>query len=386
MASTSINIQPCKIGSSEEHNYRLKALDYVRSELSYKNESWQSDDRTLIQHLDAVRSLVKEKTGRKLQDKATPIREGVIVIREDTTLEELKRFADICQERWGIKPLQIHTHKDEGHMNAKEWKPNLHAHIVFLWVDETTGKSIKLNSQHMAEMQTLLAETLEMERGVSSDKKHLSSLQFKTEAEIKKLGDIEILKTEIKNAVEAQIKPIETLLIESTSKSIFGGVKTDYEAVVAKIQDQEKQRAIVKVSEKTFNEIKLQDRIRELEERLRQSKRETEQAKDVLADMKSDLSLLARFLRGYLRDGFEEFKDECQDYFLRKFNKVLELSAMVLMWAGKVVRDNLGNKYSADYENARLLINGKTIEQYEAKEQESRMMKEQEGKTNSIKR
>lgn len=48
-----------------------------------------------------------------------------------------------------------------------------------------------------------------MDRGVSSDKKHLSSLQFKIEAEAKRLGDIEILKEEIKNAVEAQIKPID---------------------------------------------------------------------------------------------------------------------------------------------------------------------------------
>lgn len=384
MASTSINIQPCKIGSSEEHNYRLKALDYVRPELSHKNESWQSDERTLSQHLDAVRTLVKEKTGRKLQDKATPIREGVIVIKEDTTLADLKRFADICTERWGIKPLQIHTHKDEGHMNATEWKPNLHAHIVFLWVDETTGKSIKMNSQHMAEMQTLLAETLEMDRGVSSDKKHLSSLQFKTEAEAKRLGNIEILKEEIKNAVEAQIKPIETLLIENTSKSIFGGIKTDYEAVIAQIQDQEKRRAIVKVSEQTAKDIKTQEQIRELEERLRQSQREAEQVKQAVEQKDKDLFTLAHFLRGYLRDGFEEFKEECQGYFQRKFNKVLELSTMVLMWAGKVIRDNLGNQYTADCEQARLLINGKTIEQHEAQELENRTMKgKDQGTTNN---
>ena len=96
--------------------------------------------------------------------KATPIREGVIVIKEDTTLDDLQRFAHAVEDRWGIKALQIHTHKDEGYMHAKEWTPNLHAHIVFLWADEN-GVTRKLGRQDMVEMQTLLAESLQMDRG-----------------------------------------------------------------------------------------------------------------------------------------------------------------------------------------------------------------------------
>lgn len=352
MASTSINIQPCKIGSSEEHNYRLKALDYVRPELSHKNESWQSDERTLSQHLDAVRTLVKEKTGRKLQDKATPIREGVIVIKEDTTLADLKRFADICTERWGIKPLQIHTHKDEGHMNATEWKPNLHAHIVFLWVDETTGKSIKMNSQHMAEMQTLLAETLEMSRGVSSDKKHLSSLQFKTEAETKRLGDIETLKAEIKSAVEAQIKPIETLLIENTSKTMFGGQKTDYEAVVGEIQKQEQAKALVKTSETRIQSQTIEQLRRKLEIAEKMIKFTQEEVSRLKYQHKQELDGIdedfVRFIYKHpvIRDdeGFQNLARSVEAYHynpaydkLRERTGRVSFSAMVRMWYEKAV-------------------------------------------------
>lgn len=389
MASTSINIQPCKIGSSEQHNYRTKELDYVRPELSRNNESWQSDDKTLSQHLDAVRTLVKEKTGRKLQDKATPIREGVIVIKEDTSLEDLKRFGDACRDRWGIKPLQIHTHKDEGYMHAKQWTPNLHAHIVFLWVDETTGKSIKMNSQQMAEMQTLLAETLGMDRGASSDKKHLSSLQFKNEAEGKRLvetqnqlqeatkdlGEVENIREKIREATEAQIKPIETIIQDHTTKGWLGGSKTDYEAVIGQVKAQEEAKAIVKVSEQTAKEQSLQAQIASLQADLRQERsrhRDTadrlDQAKETIKAKDIDLFRLAQFLRGYLKDGFEEFKEECQAYFQRKFGQVLDLASMALMWAGGVIRDNQENRYTADYDNAKLLINGKTIGQHEALE------------------
>ena len=38
--------------------------------------------------------LVKEKTGRKMQAKAEPLREGVVVIKEDTTMEELQELGE----------------------------------------------------------------------------------------------------------------------------------------------------------------------------------------------------------------------------------------------------------------------------------------------------
>ena len=58
--------------------------------------------------------LVKEKTGRKMQAKAEPLREGVVVIKEDTTMEELQELGKRFQERFGVTPVQIAIHKDEG--------------------------------------------------------------------------------------------------------------------------------------------------------------------------------------------------------------------------------------------------------------------------------
>ena len=56
-------------------------------------------------------------------------------------------------------------------MNAKQWTPNLHAHVVFDWT-QPNGKSVRLSRDDMAELQTIASETLGMERGVSSDRKH----------------------------------------------------------------------------------------------------------------------------------------------------------------------------------------------------------------------
>lgn len=187
MSATSINIQPVK-GGSEIHNFREKKLSYVRSELSHRNESWTVD--SISSRLTDIKERYQNTTGQQMQKKATPIREGVIVIESETSMNQLRDFATRCEDNFGIKAFQIHIHKDEGHVDAKEWKPNIHAHIVFDWT-QSDGKSVKLNRQDMVKMQTLLAESLGMKRGRSSDREHLNAIQFKTEQESAKIQKIQ---------------------------------------------------------------------------------------------------------------------------------------------------------------------------------------------------
>jgi len=209
MAKTSIHIQPIRSGS-EVHNRRTKELDYVRKDLTPLNESLSVS--SVDERLEAVRKRYEETTGQKMQKKATPIREGVVVIDKKTTIEDLKKFSYRLEERFGIKTFQIHMHKDEGHMNAKKWTPNLHAHMVFDWTDQN-GKSLKLNKQDMAEMQTILAESLGMERGESSDVKHLNAVQFKVKKE-----------REREMAISSRLKHLDKIL-GKMDKNIFGNVK-----------------------------------------------------------------------------------------------------------------------------------------------------------------
>ena len=184
---TSIHVQPVK-GGSEQHNKREKELDYIRPELSHLNEYWEKDTQTA--RLENIKSRYLKSTGQKMQAKATPIREAVVVIKSETTMEDLKKLSNAYRQRFGIDTFQIAIHKDEGYPKG-EWKPNLHAHLVFDWTNQETGKSLKLNRQDMVEMQTITAEVLQMDRGVSSDKQHLTAQQYKSFAEEAKLKQLE---------------------------------------------------------------------------------------------------------------------------------------------------------------------------------------------------
>lgn len=205
---TSVNVQPVK-GGSEEHNKREKQLDYVRKDLSHLNQYWESD--TQANRLANIKALYQSKTGQKMQAKATPIREGVVVIQSSTTMADLHRLADAYRDRLGIEVFQIAIHRDEGHKGSKEWNPNLHAHLVFDWTNHETGKSVKLNRQKMAEMQTITAEVLGMERGKSSEKKHLTAQQYKAAAEAERAKQLQEQVAELNTAKAAKEETINTI-------------------------------------------------------------------------------------------------------------------------------------------------------------------------------
>ena len=249
---TSINIKPCNIGSSEAHNRRTaeyitnirKEKFYIRTDLMAGNEAWVSPDfgeATLTDRYNQIAAMVKEKTGRAMQTKdrervnkktgkvtivrgSTPLKEGVVVIKDDTTMEQLRHFCEVCKQSWGITALQVFIHRDEGHYGTPgdnaTWKPNLHAHIVWDWMNHDTGKSCKLDEKAMSEMQTVLAECLDMERGTSKEvtgKEHLERTDFiiakqKQEAELAKAAR----QTAIAAKEEAEA---ELLFVEGENKA-----------------------------------------------------------------------------------------------------------------------------------------------------------------------
>ncbi len=175
-AKSSIHIKPIKL-SSEDHNRRTKDVSYSRQDLVHLNESWEIDS---IQNRRArIEESYQKTTGQQMQKKATPIREGVFLIGENTTIERCKSMAKRIESNLGPKAVQIHLHRDEGHFDSGgKWKPNLHGHIVFDWTKED-GKSHKLNQKDMRKMQDIVSEELGLERGIKSNKIHLDSKSFK---------------------------------------------------------------------------------------------------------------------------------------------------------------------------------------------------------------
>ena len=246
-----------------------KSKIYIVPELTADNEQWINPDfgsPELQAHYENIKRMVKEKTGRAMQEKererkgkngkiikvagCSPIREGVLLIRPDTTLEDVRRFGEECQRRWGITPLQIFLHKDEGHwLNGqpevddkesfqvgKRWfKPNYHAHIVFDWMNHDTGKSRKLNDEDMTEMQTLASDILLMERGKSkavTGKEHLERNDFiieKQKAELQRIETIKRHKEQQVNLAEQELRQVKSEIRTDKLKS----AATDAATVIA---------------------------------------------------------------------------------------------------------------------------------------------------------
>lgn len=208
MAKTSIHIRPVK-GGSEAHNNRTKKLGYVREDLTPNNEHWSID--TIANRRADIEQRYRASVGQRMQKKATPIREGVVVIQEDTTMQQLQNFCARCREEFGITAFQIHTHRDEGSWLNKEqrvgWKPNSHAHIVFDFTNEQ-GKNCRLGREDMVRMQTILAECLGMERGVSSDVKHLSAIQYKNHVEAEKAARLKAEIADMEDFKNLKANPI----------------------------------------------------------------------------------------------------------------------------------------------------------------------------------
>ncbi|MFC3159485.1 hypothetical protein ACFOEQ_14060 [Chryseobacterium arachidis] len=204
---TSINFKAVKL-DSETHNFRKKTFDYIRKDLTPKNEYWM--EQKIAQRIQNIEAYCKEKSGRKLQKNAMPVREAVVVIKENTTMLELQNLAKRLEEELKIR-VQIAIHKDEGHTDkdTKEWKPNYHAHLVADWQDLDTGKTLKHQSFHYSKMQDLTAECLNMERGISGSRGRLDAIEFKIqqkEEDLKVLEErFDIMKSEISSEKSQQL-------------------------------------------------------------------------------------------------------------------------------------------------------------------------------------
>lgn len=219
---SSIHIRPVSIGS-EGHNQRKRELNYVRADLSPNNSSFVLD--SIAKTKVSIEQRYKESTGQKMQAKATPIREGVLLIGENHTSLDLIKLANKLKKEFGVKAFQGYVHKDEGYWNKEtgEWKPNYHAHMVFDWTDEK-GKSIKLGREDMARMQTIVAKELGLERGQSSTKKHIESRAFKVEKleeeinnQERKLGVVKDLDTAVDKIKNFEIRQLGGLLVDKTA-------------------------------------------------------------------------------------------------------------------------------------------------------------------------
>ena len=316
---SSIHIKPCRVTSSGAHNRRTaeymrnigKSQIYIVPELTADNEQWINPDfgsPDLQAHYENIKRMVKEKTGRAMQEKererkgkngkiikvagCSPIREGVLLIRPDTTLADVRKFGEECQRGWGITPLQIFLHKDEGHwlsgqpesgdresfqVGEKWFRPNYHAHIIFDWMNHDTGKSRKLNDEDMTEMQSLASDILLMERGQSkavTGKEHLERNDFiieKQKAELQRMDAAKRHKEELINLAEQELKQVKSEIRTDKLKKTATNAATAIASGVGSLFGSGKLKDLEQVNEKLRHEIAERDKgIDELKAKIQQ--------------------------------------------------------------------------------------------------------------------
>ncbi len=170
MAKSFIKFKPVT-PRSEGHNTRKRPPKYL---VVPSAENVHISTSSIAEKRKEIEKRYKEKIGQKMQQKATPIREAVVLLPDDNNelnTQALLSLTDELERRYGIKTFQIHIHNDEGHTDDEgNTKYNYHAHLVCDWTDHSTGKSLKLTKEDMSDIQTLNAEILCMERGEKGSK------------------------------------------------------------------------------------------------------------------------------------------------------------------------------------------------------------------------
>lgn len=277
---TSVHMQACKVGSSETHNLREKQLSYVVPEMSHLNESVIHEH--IPEALARIEAKYTEVTGQKMQPTATPLKEAVLVIREDTTMEQVEKFGELCRQELGITPIQFHIHRDEGHYDSatKEWKPNLHAHIVFdctcrehrlverpakfskemkskngkppTKLIDNYGKIVRLSKADMSRMQDLASIATGMERGVASDKVHLDAQRYKAQVIAEEVKALEQARDDLGHTVRSLEGDIAAKEKEMKRIDILSSVK----------------KTITSVFDKAADGIGVSDRVKALEQQV----------------------------------------------------------------------------------------------------------------------
>ena len=288
MAISSINIQPSS-GNAIIHNERIFDVAYA-----LKNDDVNEYHRiaSISETRKAIYEDYKLHHGRKLNTKATPIREAVVNLNENHTMEDLKKLSEMLDKDYQMKVLHIAIHRDEGHIDKTgEEKINYHAHIVFSNYDFDKHITIKRDKDVMRKLQTDVANCLGMERGEENSqkvrldhrqyKRAMQEVEEKTKELQRELKEVKQENTELKYSfkeMQKTITSLENLTAEQKRElhslnSKVKNEKAEYEELLKKLDDLKQDKA-----PKT-NEIVLDD------------KSIPEKEKEVLKQFTSDLTI-----------------------------------------------------------------------------------------------
>ena len=277
---------------------------------------------------------------------------AVVNIKPETTMNDLKKLAQHFSDKYGFQCYQIAIHRDEGHINDDgEKEINHHAHLEFITLDKNTGKQLfklrDFNPQKMREIQTEVAEILQMERGIdkriSGAKRieprayaRLKEQERQEKREIKKeltntKAELTSNKNElnsIKNELETTKKELKALSanairkrVERERKAWLNTNKALHEQGAELIFTPKHYKELRELGKKAFTSLdELENALKELEKRIRKEKRQNQSNKPQISTTKKDFK--SRLIDEYYSD--LSTKHDLTPFYFNKELKTLE--------------------------------------------------------------
>ena len=252
MAISSINFQKTKSNSVAETTRQFEAKYLLKKKYRKENEYWNCgvDERELF-----AQELAKsERRGGRVPKVENSLWEGVLNLNENHTMEDVKKVAEHIAKRFNVHSTRIAIHRDEGHFDIVSGKVeyNYHAHLNFMsWKDgRQNWRRELIGKKALSELQTEIAEILNMERGqensesIRANHRHFRENAEKIKAErkaVRELAKLKDLKPEISRLRE-QLKEQganreEYAKLEALTKKMRSAIKSK-NLTIAELQEE----------------------------------------------------------------------------------------------------------------------------------------------------
>lgn len=339
---SSINFKPSK-DHQVFHNTTIRPNYAIGGELEYDLKGYPARDLKNKIISQAIENYNKNKAPKAPKFKAKNYEWSAVVnIKPETTMDDLKKLAEHLNKKYGFQCYQITIHRDEGHINDDgEKEINHHAHLELITLDKETGKQRwNFTPRKLRELQTEVAEILQMERGIdkriSGAKRieprayaRLKEQERQEKREIKK--ELESTKETLKNTtqeLETTKKELKALSanairkrVEQERKSWLNTNKALHEQGAELIFTPKHYKELRELGKKAFTSLnELENALKELEKRIRKEKRQNQSNKPQISTTKKDFK--SRLIDEYYSD--LSTKHDLTPFYFNKELKTLE--------------------------------------------------------------
>ena len=284
MAKSSINFQKSK-GHSYDHNFRKDEPNYLLKPADRLENFYWQNEKSAREIFDKELKSYGTKKGKRPTFENSHW-EAVLNLNKNHTLEDVQKLAEYIEQKFNITCATIAVHRDEGHYKNDKPQHNFHAHITFVTVKDgqQNWRKEKIKPADLRELQTAVAEMLQMERGQeNSEAERLSHKQYKKAAQQKEQLEREILSLKERNAILEQERK------ESKGKGFLKGFFDSLSSIKKSDQEFSKDELLAEIERLKALDKQRRDEIERL--RLEQQELAEEVAKSSLYTKKLEQDL-----------------------------------------------------------------------------------------------